>query len=217
MCALTYVQIGYEERCQRLGRARPQAFHLLGVNMAASSFGWGLVTWVVGGRGEWLQAAAGVYVVGYIAANMVFNAPTQRLFHVFQVPLVLSSVTGFLLFGGWLGRFLAVVVVVFAGNAASLHRELHTVFREAVQREIGNADLVEQLRQQQQAMEAMNARLAHDATHDGLTGLVNRLLFREHLDRALARGPPPRRRRDGAVHGPRPVQGHQRLARPRCR
>ncbi len=186
MCAVTYVQIAHEHREQAAGRPRPQAFRLLAMNMMASSFGWGLITWVVAGRALWVQATSGVFVVGYIAANMVFNAPTRWLFHVFQVPLVISSVSGLLMFGGGLARMMALVIVVFAANAASLHSELYAVFREAVHREVGNGDLVEQLRRQQHEMEAMNARLAYDASHDGLTGLVNRLLFREHLDRALA-------------------------------
>ncbi|HEX7473002.1 MAG TPA: EAL domain-containing protein [Candidatus Limnocylindrales bacterium] len=41
----------------------------------------------------------------------------------------------------------------------------------------------------------MEAQLLHDALHDPLTGLANRVLFREHLERALLR----RRRRGSAV------------------
>ena len=61
----------------------------------------------------------------------------------------------------------------------------------------------------------LEAQLLHDAFHDPLTGLANRALFREHLDRtleraattpALGRGPVPRHRR---------LQGRQRLARAR--
>ena len=195
MCIVTDRQIAYETRARAAGRSRFRtAVRLLGLNMAVSAVGWGTVTWMVGGRAPWVQAAASVYVVGYIAANMVFNAPTRWLFHVFQVPLVVSAVTGLLITGGALGHLMAAVITVFALNAASLHAELHKVYAEAVGREVGNADLVEQLREQQQATESLNARLAHDATHDVLTGLANRLLFQEHLEHALAQA-----RRQGAL------------------
>ena len=42
----------------------------------------------------------------------------------------------------------------------------------------------------------LEAQLLHDAFHDPLTGLANRALFREHLDRALDRS---RRRRAGVA------------------
>ena len=32
----------------------------------------------------------------------------------------------------------------------------------------------------------LEAQLLHDALHDPLTGLANRVLFREHVERALA-------------------------------
>jgi len=41
----------------------------------------------------------------------------------------------------------------------------------------------------------MEAQLLHDALHDPLTGLANRVLFREHLERALQR----RRRRGSSI------------------
>jgi diguanylate cyclase (GGDEF)-like protein len=37
------------------------------------------------------------------------------------------------------------------------------------------------------SLRAAQARLTHDATHDPLTGLPNRALFMERLDRALIR------------------------------
>jgi diguanylate cyclase (GGDEF)-like protein/PAS domain S-box-containing protein len=40
----------------------------------------------------------------------------------------------------------------------------------------------------------LEAKLMHDALHDPLTGLANRVLFRDHLERALAR-----RHRDGSM------------------
>ncbi len=63
----------------------------------------------------------------------------------------------------------------------------------------------------------MSREKEHQALHDPLTGLPNRLLLADRIDQALARGS----RLDGrvTVHVPRhrPVQGRQRQSRPRRR
>ena len=62
---------------------------------------------------------------------------------------------------------------------------------------------------------ALEARLAHQATHDPLTGLPNRALFLDRLGQALARAPARRRALRGPLPRPRPLQGGQRHPRPR--
>ena len=64
---------------------------------------------------------------------------------------------------------------------------------------------------------AFEDRLAHQAQHDPLTGLPNRVLFVEFLGQALARCERDGRRRRGAVPRPRPLQERERQPRPRRR
>ena len=80
----------------------------------------------------------------------------------------------------------------------------------AVMAQIGRylGRVLERIRAQEQ--------IAHQATHDALTGLANRLLFRDRLELALARADRRGFRRAPAARR-RPVQGHQRHARARRR
>ena len=60
----------------------------------------------------------------------------------------------------------------------------------------------------------MALQLAHQATHDELTGLLNRQAFDGHLPARPRGGPRARQHPRALLHGPRPVQGGQRHLRP---
>ena len=70
----------------------------------------------------------------------------------------------------------------------------------------------------QAAVAIRNGRLLgeirHQALHDSLTGLPNRVLVLDRISQTLSRARPRAHRRGGAVHRPRRPEGHQRHAGP---
>ncbi len=78
------------------------------------------------------------------------------------------------------------------GSIVWVHDEAYAMRDEATGgRRVSQGLLVDTTEQKR-----LEAQLLHDAFHDPLTGLANRALFREHLDRALDRS---RRRRAGVA------------------
>ena len=75
-------------------------------------------------------------------------------------------------------------------------------------------DLSERKKAQTQLL-ANQQRLDKLANHDHLTGMPNRLFLQAHLPEAIARCQEIGADARGAVPRPRPLQAHQRLARPR--
>ncbi len=183
---ITELQFFLEERAQRRGTSNFTRFRRqIAINQGLTSAIWGSISWMTGGTPDWVGALAAIYVVAYVAANMVFNAPSNRLFRVYQIPLLMSAVSGFLIFNGTAGRVWAAAVLGFGLSALIMHHELHEVFRGAVHREVANSDLTEELQQRQGEVERSNALLLHEATHDSLTGLPNRALFARTLEQAV--------------------------------
>ena len=183
---LTELQFHLEGRAQKRGTHNFESFQRrIATNMLLTSPLWGSISWMTGGTPEWVGALAAIYVVAYMAANMVFNAPSNILFVTYQVPLIGSAIFGFLVFGGASGRVWAAAVLGFGVSATILHKELHAVFRGAVHREVANFDLTEELKHRQAEIERSNSMLRHEATHDSLTGLPNRALFARTLEGAV--------------------------------
>ena len=175
-----------EDQAQRGGTSNFLSFQRrMRINMATTSVIWGSITWMIGGKPDWVGALAAVYVVAFIAANMVYNAPSNRLFMTYHLPLIGNSILGFVVVGGTTGRVWAAAVLGFGVSAVIMHKELHRVFRGAVQREVVNFDLTEELRRRQAEIEHSNGLLLHEATHDSLTGLPNRALFGRCLEMAV--------------------------------
>ncbi|WP_285624687.1 GGDEF domain-containing protein [Kineosporia sp. NBRC 101677] len=125
------------------------------------------------------------------AANLLFCAATPGAYRLFHASIVLTGGLGLALQQNW---GLVALVVFGAGGAPPLARYGYQQVAGARLLARQNSLLVGELRQEREAVEQMNLRLAeanaelrHQATRDPLTGLPNRALFSDHLASTLAR------------------------------
>ena len=82
-------------------------------------------------------------------------------------------------YSDFLPTSIALMGVLFLGILYVAWRQIHRTLLEAVGGRLVEEALTEEL-------SAANARLVHRATHDDLTGLANRALFRDVLDQRVA-------------------------------
>ncbi len=168
--------------------------HLLG------AVTWGLLPIVALPEEPRWQAIMAAFHFGLIAAATTYASAIGRLFYPWTATLVALGVIGFGRTGSF-GFVLAGVVVYGALFAIRLQQvgraETIAAAIDALERQhLADQVVAEQERlvEVNGELEAANANLAEQASHDALTGLGNRVLFIDHLSTALARG-----RRDGTV------------------
>jgi len=122
------------------------------------------------------------FCVAATASSLTASAAYRPFFLVLvlgmMVPLTVAIAAGWLL--PEVPRGLAAMGVVFVGMLYVSFVSINRLIADSVGRRIVEEALSAQLSE-------ANARLVHRATHDDLTGLANRALFRDTLEHQLAR------------------------------
>ena len=205
--AMIYATLCYATGLRQFGGQAPLGRRFVGACTAA--FGavslLGTLVWQDVGRHAVLN---GGLAVNYLVLSVLAAQDKRRVSGTLQVPLtVLAVVTGLL---GLLTAMRCVAVLtlgvgpLFTGLAAQLYYGYSTVVTVVL-----GPNLLWMV------FMRLNDRLAQLATHDPLTGLLNRNGLDEALQRHFAARPAARA---GAVPGGhRPLQAHQRQPRPRRR
>jgi diguanylate cyclase (GGDEF)-like protein len=159
-------------------------------HLAVASSCWGSLGFaILPGKTDVAASLALGEAIMLIAGNLVFFSSTTALYMTYQLGLTIASVSA-LIWGGY--PTLGAVVLFTAVCALTLRGELHRTVQSAIVLARRNELLAEELREQraaveltnQQLMEA-NSQLAHRATRDPLTGLANRDLLAENLERMV--------------------------------
>jgi diguanylate cyclase (GGDEF)-like protein len=165
------------------------------VAMFVGGAAWGsLAILALPGEGEAeYRTVVAMFVIAAMASNTIFSSPLRRLFLAFQTPLAGLAIAGFLSADSPLTTMLAGVVGFSLLFSVLLHDAAHAAAVEAVRQTVRNGALVDELRAERQRIQtanvelrSANARLAHQAGHDGLTDLANRDSFRRTLADTMA-------------------------------
>lgn len=129
-----------------------------------------------------VQTAQLVILVAVANSLVLIGAFLPRLFH-WSLGVLGGLVTVELLVTGiGFNRYLALAVPVYAVILLQLQRHMRAATERSIRLALENERLLRELGLEQE-------RLEHEATHDHLTGLLNRAAFLEDVDRRLATVP----------------------------
>jgi diguanylate cyclase (GGDEF)-like protein len=136
------------------------------------------------GRPE-VETAQLLVLVAVANSLVLLGAFLPRLFA--RALIVLGGVTTVLLIGWGLGfnRYLALAVPIYGVILVQLQGHMRAATARSIRLALENEVLLRELGAEQ-------ARLEHEATHDHLTGLLNRAAFLDEVERRLAAAPPGR-------------------------
>jgi diguanylate cyclase (GGDEF)-like protein len=181
------------------GRLRGIMIYLI-CHLAVASTCWGSLGFaLLPGEGEVPASLTVGEAILLLAGNLVFFSSVTALYVTYQLGLTVAAVSALV----WCGYpALGAVVLFTAVCALTLRGELHRTVLNAVVLARRNELLVAELREQRAAVELTNqqlleanSQLSHRATRDSLTGLANRDLLAENLERLVheadASGRPP--------------------------
>ncbi len=149
--------------------------------LVLTSLPWPLALVVLQPRNESSTYLILFFGMAAVASSLTASAAYQPYFLALVMPNVVCSslliATGYLL--PTVPQGIAVMAVIFIGLLWVSFGTVNNTIGEAIGGRIVEEGLTSQLSD-------ANARLVHRATHDDLTGLANRALFRDVLERCLA-------------------------------
>jgi diguanylate cyclase (GGDEF)-like protein len=165
--------------------------------VAVAGAAWGVSLFVPNSTDDELMLLFALFAYGAGTFGMLLTAARTDLYALFDVPLFsLASLALFLTHDPMLAS-IGVLALCYLGLATLVHREVHRSVIEAIASTWETQRLAEGLASEHHLLvkantsaAELNAQLAHQATHDPLTGLFNRRGAIDALERALADATP---------------------------
>jgi diguanylate cyclase (GGDEF)-like protein len=139
---------------------------------------WGLLMVLALPGDERWHALIGMLAITPLAVNAIFAAAMARFFWPFQIGLTVAAAVGLVAAGSDPARAAAVVLIYALPVAGLLVRVNRTTAIAAVSYAIRNQRSAQELR-------VANDHLAHEASHDSLTGQANRQYFVQRVNEAV--------------------------------
>ena len=160
---------------------------------------WGAALFVPESSDNELMLLFAVFVFGAGSFGMLLTASRSDLYALFEIPLFSLASAAMLLTHDPMLVSIAGLSLCYLGLATLVHRVVHRSVIDAIEASwqterlvAGLADEHDLLTRANTSATELNSQLAHQATHDPLTGLFNRRGAIDALERALAEATPER-------------------------
>ena len=132
-----------------------------------------------------LQAALVLTVGGLVAASSVTYSPSRYLGTVFSVPALVPLVAFFFEQQGDEYFYMGFLVLVYLFVMFISNQFMHRLTRRSIMLGRHNECLVVDLKQKVDEVKFMATEMSYQASHDMLTGLINRREFETRLEKAI--------------------------------
>lgn len=186
-CTVVLIQVlgHYPSFAKKRDRTSPTWSRRVMVGQAIGGINWGLLPVIAMPTPLQWRPFVGVLMLSIVAACTSFSAASRAAFWSFIIPLTAMTVPAFLINGGPTGMAYAAVFGYAVPFAAILHGISGLGHESAAALAVKNAGLVGSLSEEKELLGEANQLLAHRATHDPLTGLLNRAGCMAALNSAL--------------------------------
>ena len=132
-----------------------------------------------------LDAVIVLTIGGLVAASSIAYAPSKYMGSAFSFPALLPISFYFFAQDGNEYFYMGVLLLVYLLVTFTSSRVMHKSNLKGVILGIKNDDLIDDLRNKMQKIESMSSEISYQASHDMLTGLINRREFESRLEKAI--------------------------------
>lgn len=133
-----------------------------------------------------VQATTTLTVGGVVAAATVFYSPSKYIATTFTILALLPFSIFFFQQTGDKYFYMGALVSSYIGVMLMSHKNSHKAIMKSVMLGIKNVSLVDQLESKIENIESMAHEMSYQASHDMLTGLINRREFEFRLERFIS-------------------------------
>ena len=177
-------------------------FYRLDTRIEGNSYTWekiyivgtliGGLLWGIGGYfimpdyNPLLDAVIVLTIGGLVAAASVTYAPSKFISICFSFPALLPLSLHFFMEGGNEYFYMGVLVLIFLLVTFTSHRIMYNACKKGIMLGIKNDVLIDDLKSKMLKIEDITGEMSYQASHDMLTGLINRREFDARLEKAIA-------------------------------
>ena len=152
----------------------------------ATGLMWGVGSYYLFPENNVLLAAVIVLTIGgLVAASSVAYAPSKYLGLAFSIPALLPLSIYFFSHDGKEYFYMGMLILIYILVTFTSNRLMHKANLKGIMLGIKNDVLIDDLTTKMQKIESMTGEMSYQASHDMLTGLINRREFEARLEKAI--------------------------------